>query len=126
MRAGHIQQQPRRTQERRLGIHLVAHGDRQREKRPRMVVQPDPRLAQHAQERLLGAELRMVVAADVRHPARRLAQPPRLAGLGGKQRIGPAEQRRRQVRVAPQPRRQLAAGGEQRILARGSPRACAA
>ena len=75
VRTRHIQQQPGRAQERRLGIDLVAHGDRHREERPRVMVQPDPRLTQHPQERLLGAELRMIVAADVGHPARRLAQP---------------------------------------------------
>ena len=53
-----------------------------------MVVQPDPRLPQYPQERLFGAEFRMVVAADVGHPARPLAQPPRLAHLGWEQRIG--------------------------------------
>ena len=45
-----------------------------------MVIQADAGLAQHAQKRLLGAEFRMVVAADIGHPARGLAQPPRLAG----------------------------------------------
>ena len=80
------------------------------------MIQPDPGLAQHAQERLLGAELRMVVAADIRHPARRLAQPPRLARLRREQRIGPGEQRRRQRRIAAQPRRQLVARRQQRVL----------
>jgi len=81
-----------------------------------MVVEPDAGLAQHAQERLLGAELRVVVAADIGHPARRLAQPTRLAGFGGKQRVGPGQQRRRQRRVAAQAHGEVGAGGQQRVL----------
>ena len=80
MRVRHIQQQSRRAQETGVVVHLVPHRDRQREEGARVMVQPDARLAQHAQEGLFGTEFRMVVAADVGHPARRLAQPARLAG----------------------------------------------
>ena len=92
-----------------------------------MVIQPDARLAQHAQKGLLGAEFRMVVAADVGHPAGGLAQPPRLAASrAGNSGSVHASSAGGSDGSRPSRGRQLAPGGQQGILRAHLRAACAA
>jgi hypothetical protein len=81
-----------------------------------MVVQPDARLAQHAQKGLFGAVFRMLVAADIGEPASGLAQ----AALGDRfrreERVGPGDERRRQFLVAHDAAREVPPGGKQRVF----------